>query len=58
MQALDAKHLRQFYPTLLQVTRRLHKRWQRTAAVGATVDRSKRSDALYGGRDHRSGFWL
>src|SRR5690349_17188345 len=36
--ALDAAHLRQFFPTLLKVTERLRKRWERDADEGSAVD--------------------
>jgi cytochrome P450 len=36
--ALDAAHLRQFFPTLLKVTERLRKRWEREADKGSAVD--------------------
>jgi cytochrome P450/nitrite reductase/ring-hydroxylating ferredoxin subunit len=32
MEALDTKHLRQFFPTLIKVTRRLKRRWDQAAA--------------------------
>lgn len=38
MQSLDNKHLRQFFPTLLTVTERLGRRWQRAADSAAGVD--------------------
>ncbi len=38
MQSLDNKHLRQFFPTLLTVTERLGRRWQRAAEGAAGVD--------------------
>lgn len=38
MQSLDNKHLRQFFPTLLTVTERLGRRWQRAAESAAGVD--------------------
>jgi cytochrome P450 len=38
MQALSARRLTSFYPTLNQVLSRLHQRWQRAAASGVTVD--------------------
>jgi cytochrome P450 len=37
-QALDAIHLREFFPTLFRVTERLRKRWARLAESGAVVD--------------------
>ncbi|MDB6053674.1 MAG: putative Cytochrome [Verrucomicrobiales bacterium] len=36
--ALDAIHLREFFPILLRVTERLRKRWMMHADSGATVD--------------------
>jgi cytochrome P450/nitrite reductase/ring-hydroxylating ferredoxin subunit len=36
--ALDARHLRSFLPMLLQITRRLQRRWFRAAQAGAVVD--------------------
>jgi cytochrome P450 len=36
--AFDAHHLRQFFPTLIKVTQRLKKRWEKAAESGATVD--------------------
>jgi cytochrome P450 len=38
MQALDAKHLRSFFPTLINVTRRLQQRWAMAAAAQRAVD--------------------
>jgi cytochrome P450 len=38
MQALSARRITAFYPTLNQVLRRLHRRWQRAAASGVRVD--------------------
>jgi cytochrome P450 len=38
MEALSHRNLKGFYPTLELVTRRLHTRWQRKAAAGATLD--------------------
>jgi cytochrome P450 len=38
MQALSARRLTAFYPTLNQVLSRLHRRWQRAAVSGITVD--------------------
>ncbi|MGO4303063.1 cytochrome P450 [Cupriavidus sp. RAF12] len=36
-QALDARHLRDFFPTLVNVTRRLQRRWDQAAAEGRSV---------------------
>src|ERR1035441_10345263 len=36
--ALDAAHLRQFFPTLIKVTERLKNRWSRAAEKGLAVD--------------------
>src|SRR4030095_13057918 len=36
--ALDAAHLRQFFPTLMKVTERLRKRWESEADKGSAVD--------------------
>jgi cytochrome P450 len=36
--ALDAAHLRQFFPTLIKVTERLKHRWSKAAEKGAAVD--------------------
>ena len=36
--ALDAGHLRQFFPTLIKVTERLKTRWSKAAENGAAVD--------------------
>lgn len=36
--ALDANHLRQFFPTLIKVTERLRQRWKRAASDQADVD--------------------
>lgn len=36
--ALDANHLKQFFPTLGRVTERLRERWRRAAQTGADVD--------------------
>lgn len=36
--ALDAGHLRQFFPTMIKVTERLRNRWLRAAEAGAEVD--------------------
>ncbi|RDJ97455.1 cytochrome P450, partial [Cupriavidus lacunae] len=36
-QALDARHLRDFFPTLAGVTRRLKRRWEQAAADGLPV---------------------
>jgi cytochrome P450 len=41
MQALDTRHLRQFFPKLSEVTRRLKARWDLAAAEGRTVDVQK-----------------
>jgi cytochrome P450 len=38
MQALSARSITAFYPTLNLVLRRLHRRWQRAAASGVAVD--------------------
>jgi cytochrome P450/nitrite reductase/ring-hydroxylating ferredoxin subunit len=38
MQALDTRHLRQFFPTLAKVTRRLQQRWERAAVDQHPVD--------------------
>ena len=37
VQALDAHHLRDFFPTLVNVTRRLKRRWEQAAAEGRQV---------------------
>lgn len=37
VQALDAHHLRDFFPTLVTVTQRLKRRWQHAAASGGPV---------------------
>lgn len=36
--AMDAKHLREFFPTLVTVTERLKRKWQRSADARAVVD--------------------
>lgn len=36
--AFDAHHLRQFFPTLVKVTQRLKKRWEKAADHGMAVD--------------------
>jgi cytochrome P450 len=36
--ALDANHLRQFFPTLIKVTERLRQRWKRAATAQSDVD--------------------
>jgi cytochrome P450 len=41
MQALDTRHLRQFFPTLTKVTRRLKKRWTQAANDGRPVEVQK-----------------
>ncbi len=41
MQALDTKHLRQFFPALRTVTERLQHRWEHAAATQACVDVQK-----------------
>lgn len=41
MQALDTRHLRQFFPTLVKVTRRLQNRWERAAIDQHPVDVQK-----------------
>lgn len=41
MQALDTRHLRQFFPTLTKVTQRLKRRWQRAAVEPLPVDVQK-----------------
>ena len=41
MQALDTKHLRQFFPKLSEVTRRLKARWDHAAAEQRAVDVQK-----------------
>jgi cytochrome P450 len=38
MQALNATHFRGFFPTLQAITARLHRRWQKAARGGGTVD--------------------
>lgn len=38
VQALDAHHLRDFFPTLVNVTRRLQRRWDVAASEGRAVD--------------------
>lgn len=38
MQALGANHVREFFPTMQAITRRLHKRWKRAAALGEPVE--------------------
>lgn len=38
MQALSARRITAFYPTLNQVLSRLHQRWHRAAASGVTID--------------------
>lgn len=38
MQALNATHFRGFFPTLQAITARLHRRWQRAARRGDTVE--------------------
>lgn len=38
MQALSSRRITAFYPTLSQVLRRLHQRWQRAARSGVSVD--------------------
>src|SRR5690606_20279232 len=38
MQALSARHLRGFYPTLASVMRRLRARWEAKARAGAVLD--------------------
>ncbi len=37
----DVRHLREFFPTMTKVTQRLHNRWQRLAAGGASLDVQK-----------------
>jgi cytochrome P450/nitrite reductase/ring-hydroxylating ferredoxin subunit len=41
MQALDTRHLRQFFPTLINVTRRLQQRWAAAAEAQRAVDVQK-----------------
>jgi cytochrome P450 len=41
MQALDTRHLRQFFPTLINVTRRLKQRWVTAAEAQRAVDVQK-----------------
>jgi cytochrome P450/nitrite reductase/ring-hydroxylating ferredoxin subunit len=41
MQALDTRHLRQFFPKLSEVTRRLKARWDRAASEHRAVDVQK-----------------
>jgi cytochrome P450/nitrite reductase/ring-hydroxylating ferredoxin subunit len=41
MQALDTRHLRQFFPTLINVTRRLQQRWAAAAKAQRAVDVQK-----------------
>lgn len=38
MQSLNASHFRGFFPTLHEVTRRLHRRWHRAAERGQTLE--------------------
>jgi cytochrome P450 len=38
MQALGANHVREFFPTMQAITRRLHARWKRAAAAGEPVE--------------------
>jgi cytochrome P450 len=38
MQALNTAHLRNFFPTLMKVTERLKKRWDRSMTEGAPID--------------------
>ncbi len=38
MEALSQRHLRGFYPTLHDITTRLHRRWTRAATDGRTLD--------------------
>ncbi|WP_153101858.1 cytochrome P450 [Paraburkholderia hayleyella] len=38
MQALSIPNIKSFYPTLHDITQRLHARWQRAAARGTTVE--------------------
>jgi len=38
MQALNAAHLKNFFPTLVKVTERLQKRWNRAIAEGVAID--------------------
>jgi cytochrome P450/nitrite reductase/ring-hydroxylating ferredoxin subunit len=37
----DVRHLREFFPILTKVTRRLHKRWQQLAAQSSPIDIQK-----------------
>lgn len=41
MQALSSKYLRNFFPTLMRVIERLHRRWQQTAQEQGVVDVQK-----------------
>jgi cytochrome P450/nitrite reductase/ring-hydroxylating ferredoxin subunit len=41
MQALDTRHLRQFFPTLIKVTQRLKQRWTEAAHTHQSVDVQK-----------------
>lgn len=40
-QAFDVRHLREFFPTMVKVTRRLHNRWQQLAAQQSPFDIQK-----------------
>jgi cytochrome P450 len=39
--AFDVRHLRDFFPVMTRVTRRLHRRWQRMAAQKPSLDAQK-----------------
>jgi cytochrome P450 len=41
MQALSSKHFSAFFPTLKEITGRLHRKWQRSARAGEVVDMTK-----------------
>lgn len=38
MAGLDPNHVREYFPSLLKVTQRLHGRWQRAAHAGAAIE--------------------
>lgn len=38
MAGLDPNHVREYFPSLLKVTQRLHGRWQRAADAGAAIE--------------------
>ncbi|KPK05544.1 MAG: hypothetical protein AMJ64_11400 [Betaproteobacteria bacterium SG8_39] len=38
MRAFDPAHLKRYFPSLVTVTQRLHRRWQKAAATGAVLD--------------------